>query len=149
MDQEQWKDYLRLLRQLTQVVSQLAGTEQKKAKAASRGDVAGVDECMKQEQVLSLSLRGIEQKRDAMLRRLGLGGLPLRELPEHSPGELAAETRQVADELRRQYDLFRSASDTARRTLEINLRAIELYCAEENIELPKEMEKRRQTDFRA
>ena len=38
---------LKLLRQLTGTVGQLAAVEKQKADAASRGDVAGVDECMK------------------------------------------------------------------------------------------------------
>lgn len=149
MAQAQWTDYLKLLRQLTGTVGQLAAVEKQKADAASRGDVAGVDECMKKEQVLSLSLRGIDQKRDAMLGQLGLTGVPLRELAERSPEGMEVETRRVADDLRRQYDLFQSASSAARRTLEVNLRAIELYCAEQQAELPKELEERRQTDFRA
>ena len=73
----------------------------------------------------------------------------LRELAAHSPEGLAVETRKAADELRGQYEMFRAASDAARNTLEVNLRAIELYCAERDKEPPKEMETRRQTDFRA
>ena len=149
MAQATWTDYLKLLGQLTKTVGQLADIEQRKAAAASRGDVDGVDECMRQEQVMSLSLRGVEQKREAMLDALGLRGVPLRDLVEHSPDGLEVETRKAAEELRRQYDLFLSASSVARNTLEVNLRAMELYCAEQEIELPKEMEARRQTDFRA
>ena len=44
MAQTQWTDYLKLLRQLTGIVEQLAEVERQKAGAASRGDVAGVDE---------------------------------------------------------------------------------------------------------
>ena len=102
MAQTQWTDYLKLLRQLTETVEQLAEVERQKAGAASRGDVAGVDECMKREQVLSLSLRGIDQKRDKMIEQLGLRGVPLRDLVEHSPEGLEVETRRVADTLRQQ-----------------------------------------------
>ena len=149
MAQTQWTDYLKLLRQLTGIVEQLAEVERQKAGAASRGDVAGVDECMKREQVLSLSLRGIDQKRDKMIEQLGLRGVPLRDLVEHSPEGLEVETRRVADTLRQQYEVFQAASSAARNPLEVNLRAIELYCAEREAEPPKEMETRRQTDFRA
>ena len=40
MAQTQWTDYLKLLRQLTGIVEQLAEVERQKAGAASRGDVA-------------------------------------------------------------------------------------------------------------
>lgn len=149
MEQSVWMDYLKLLGRLSGTVAQLTEIERKKNEAAARGDVDGVDECMKQEQVMSLSLRGIEQKRTALVDRLGLRGVPLRELVEHSPEGMAVETRKAADELRGQYEMFKAASDAARHTLEVNLRAIELYCAEKDEEPPKEMETRRQTDFRA
>ena len=151
MAQTQWTDYLKLLRQLTETVEQLAEVERQKAGAASRGDVAGVDECMKREQVLSLSLRGIDQKRDKMIEQLGLRGVPLRDLVEHSPEGLEVETRRVADTLRQQYEVFQAASSAARNTLEVNLRAIEraqTVQAGDSAQAEEER-KQHQTDFRA
>lgn len=144
-----WQDYLKLMEGLGRTLEQLTQVELDKNAAASRGDVLGVEECMKREQVLSLSLRGIDQKRDKMIEQLGLRGVPLRDLVEHSPEGLEVETRRVADTLRQQYEVFQAASSAARNTLEVNLRAIELYCAEREADPPKEMETRRQTDFRA
>ena len=151
MAQTQWTDYLKLLRQLTETVEQLAEVERQKAGAASRGDVAGVDECMKREQVLSLSLRGCDQKRDAMLADLGLTGLPLSKLEDHSPEELRLETKNVVEKLRRQYELFQTASKVARHTLECNLRAIERVQAVQAGDSAQAEEQRKihQTDFRA
>ena len=104
---------------------------------------------MKREQAMSLSLRGYDQKREAMLAALGLTGVPLSRLEEHSPEEHYLAVKAAAEELRRQYEIFQAASQAARTTLEVNLRAIELYCAEREADPPKEMETRRQTDFRA
>ena len=50
---------------------------------------------------MSMSLRGYDQKRDAMLAALGLKGVTLRELANHSPEELRLEVKGVAEELRR------------------------------------------------
>jgi len=144
-----WQDYLKFLNSLAHTLEQLTQVEQEKNTAAAQGDLLGVEECMKREQVLSLSLRGIDQKRDKMIEQLGLRGVPLRDLVEHSPEGLEVETRRVADTLRQQYEVFQAASSAARNTLEVNLRAIELYCAEREADPPKEMETRRQTDFRA
>ena len=149
MAQTTWQDYLKLMRDLTAALETLTQVERDKNDAASQGDLPRVEECMKREQVLSLSLRGIDQKRDKMIEQLGLRGVPLRDLVEHSPEGLEVETRRVADTLRQQYEVFQAASSAARNTLEVNLRAIELYCAEREAEPPKEMETRRQTDFRA
>ena len=120
-----WQDYLKLLRSLTKTLETLAQVEWDKNAAASAGNLAEVENCMKREQVLSLSLRGYDQKRDAMLSALNLKGVSLRNLVEHSPKEYRLETKDVAEKLRQQYELFQTASQAARNTLEVNLRAIE------------------------
>ena len=146
-----WQDYLKLLRNLSKPLGQLPLVEGDINAAAAAGDLAGVEECMKREQVLSLSLRGYDQKRDAMLAALGLKGVTLRELANHSPEELRLEVKGVAEELRRQYEIFQSASKAARNTLELNLRAIERVQAVRagDAAQAEEQRKNHQTDFRA
>lgn len=146
-----WKDYLKLMEGLSQTLEQLTKVEQDKNEAAARGDLPGVEECMKREQVISLSLRGCDQKRDAMLAQLGLQGVTLSQLEDHSPPELQLETKRTVEQLRRQYTLFQSASQVARDTLEINLRAIERLQAVQAGDAAEAEEQRRnhQTDFRA
>ena len=141
-----WQDYLKMLRSLTKTLEQLTGVEQKKTEAVSRGDLLTVDECMKQEQVLSLSLRGFDQKRDAALRDLGLEGVNLRHLADHAPKEELLETRKVVETLQRQYEIFQAASTVARNTLECNLHMIEKAQQEETA---VQSEAPRQADFRA
>ena len=106
---------------------------------------------MKREQVMSLTLRGYDQKRDAMLAALDLRGTTLSQLESHSPEELRLETKGVVEELRRQYELFQAASQMTRDTLEVNLRAIERM---QNVRAgdkaqADEDRKTHQTDFRA
>ena len=146
-----WQDYLNLMRSLTHTLEGLTQVEREKNDAASRGDLAGVEACMKREQVISLTLRGYDQKRDAMLAELGLRGVTLSQLEDHSPPELRLETRRTVEELRRQYTLFQSASQVARDTLEINLRAIERLQAAQAGDAAEAAEQRKnhQTDFRA
>ena len=146
-----WQDYLKLMGNLTRTLEELTQVERDKNDAASRGDLAAVEECMKREQVISLSLRGYDQKRDKMLAELGLQGVTLSQLEEHSPDELQLETKQVVEELRRQYKLFQAASQVARDTLEINLRAIERIQAMQAGDAAEAAEQRKshQTDFRA
>ena len=146
-----WQDYLKLLDSLGHTLEQLTQVEKDKNAAASQGDVAGVQACMKQEQVLSLSLRGYDQKRDKMLAELGLQGVNLNQLEDHSPPELILETRRTVEELRRQYDLFQAASQVTRNTLEVNLREIERFQAIRAGDKGVAEEQRRdhQKDFRA
>ena len=147
----QWQEYLKLLSGLSRTLEQLTKVEQDKKTAASQGDLAGVEDCMKQEQVLSLSLRGYDQRRDKMLASLGLQGVPLNELEDHSAPVVMLETRRTVEVLRRQYTLFQAASQAARNTLEINLREIERIMAVQagDAGVAEEKRKGHQTDFRA
>ena len=120
-----WKDYLALLTNLSQTLEKLTAIERRKTDAVSQGNLPVVEDCMKQEQVFSLSLRSLEQKRIKLLSQLGLENVNLRHLQEHAPEEYDLETKQVVEELRRQYTLFQAASEVARNTLECNLRQIE------------------------
>lgn len=125
VQREDWQAYLKLINQLSDAMEQLSGVEEEKTAAVSRGDLGAVDACMKREQTLSLSLRGIDQKREAMLARMGLQGTALRDLEDSAPSELLMETKRAAETLRGRYKVFRAASQVARDTLECNLRAIE------------------------
>ena len=59
-----WQDYLKLMTSLAKTLGDLTRVEQEKNAAVCAGDLAGVEACMKREQVLSLTLRGYDQKRD-------------------------------------------------------------------------------------
>lgn len=146
-----WQDYLKLLDSLSRTLKQLTQVEQDKNAAASRGDLAGVEACMKKEQVLSLSLRGCDRKRDKMLSELGLKDVTLSRLEDHSPPELLLETRRTVEELRRQYTLFQAASQVVRNTLEVNLREIERILAVRagDAGVAEDQRRNHQTDFRA
>ena len=146
-----WRDYLKLMESLTQTLEKLTAIEREKNAAASRGDLPGVEDCMKREQAMSLTLRGYDQKRDALLAGMGLTGMKLSQMEQSSPEELRLETKAVAERLRQQYELFRVASDVARDTLEVNLRAIEHMQAVQagDTAEAEEVRKHHQTDFRA
>lgn len=146
-----WQDYLKLLKDLTRTLEQLTAVERDKNEAASAGDVKGVEACMKREQALSMSLRGYDQRRDVMLADLGLAGVRLNGLSARAPEQLRLETKAVAEELRRQYALFQTASEVTRNTLELNLRAIERLQVQQAGDAAQAEEERKsfQTDFRA
>lgn len=146
-----WQDYLGFMKKLSRTLEELAQVERDKNDAASQGDLYRVEECMKREQVMSLTLRGYDQKRDKMLSELGLRGVTLSQLEAHSPDEFQLETKAAVEELRRQYKLFQAASQVARDTLEINLRGIEQAQTRQAGDAAEAAETRKnhQTDFRA
>lgn len=75
-----WNEYLLLLGKVTKALEQLTEVEKTKTNAVTAGDLAAVEQCMKQEQVASLNLRGLDQKREKLLDQLGMKGVPLRNI---------------------------------------------------------------------
>lgn len=126
-----YQEYFRLLEQLGGKLEELAGIQREKTAAVRRDDLAAVNECMKQEQVISLSLRSMDQKRDRLLEQLGLQGVPLSGLASRCPLEYRPRARELAQWLRARYDVYHSAADVARTTLEMNLHQIEKIIADE------------------
>ena len=126
-----FEQYFAFLRELGQVLKQLTALTKEKTEAVHRDDLAAVNDCMKREQVISLSLRSMDVKREKMLAELGMAGVPLSGLAEHCPAELRLEARQVEEELRNQLAIYRSAADVSRATLEISLHQIEKMMNEE------------------
>lgn len=138
MDMTVWRDYLKLLDQLGGTLDQLTELQRTKTAAVAGGNLDRVEECMKKEQVFSLTLRGMDQKREKMLAQLGLTGVPLRDLEAKGPRESHLETKAAVEKLRHKYEVFRSASEVARSTLECNLRAIENLQKAQNAPPPED-----------
>ncbi|MCI8423651.1 MAG: flagellar protein FlgN [Lawsonibacter sp.] len=122
---ESYLTYLDLLTELTGKLDQLTTLAQQKIEAVRRDDLSALDAVLKQEQVLSLSLRGLEQRRGTLTAQLNLGGVRLSGLPDRYPPELYPQAKQTAELLRRSYDLYHAAAQAARVTLETNLHELE------------------------
>ena len=128
---EAYREYFAFMEQLGRTLEQLTELAKEKTVAVRRDDLLAVDECMKREQALGLSLRAMDKKRDKLLAAIGLENVTLSGLAQHCPEELQQEAKNAAEKLRDRYDLYRSASDVARTTLECNLHQIERMMADE------------------
>jgi vacuolar-type H+-ATPase subunit I/STV1 len=116
---------------LGELLEQLTELEKEKAAAVRRDDLLAVDECMKKEQVLSLTLRTMDKKRDTLLAGMNLRNVRLSDFEQKCPEELRKEAHDACEKLRTRYMLYRSAADVARTTLECNLHQIERMLADE------------------
>ena len=119
------------MQELGEVFEKLTALTKEKTEAVHRADLGAVNDCMKREQALSLSLRSMDLKREKMLSELGLTGVPLSGLAAHCPAELRQEARQVEEQLRSRLAVYRSAADVSRTTLEISLHEIDKMIADE------------------
>ena len=119
MDMSDHQAYLKLLRELGGCLDRLGELSEQKAQTVRADDLLAMDEVLKQEQVLSLSLRGLEQA------KLELTDVPLIELPGRYPAELEDEAKRTVEDLRNTYKVFRARADMARGLLELNLHQID------------------------
>ncbi|MEA4992739.1 MAG: flagellar export chaperone FlgN [Oscillibacter sp.] len=158
MDRNDFREYLGFLKALGDTLEEITRVEQEKTEFVRTDDLDGLNECMKREQALSLTMRAHDQKREAVLRTLGLEGVPLRSLMDYAPAQDYEETKRTVEQLCRQYALFRGAFEVARDTLECNLHQIEKMIQAEDPdamasggyqETSAELPPRMRTDFRA
>ena len=126
-----YREYFRYMEQLGGTLDQLSELAREKTAAVRRDDLLAVNECMKREQALSLSLRALDRKRETLLAGMGLRDLKFSEFARHCPEELRQEAKAAAEKLGKQYALYRSAADVARTTLECNLHQIEKLLVDE------------------
>lgn len=121
----EFEQYLQLLQEIKEVISQLIEVEQRKIDAVHKDDLLAVDECIRQEQAISLTMRSLESRRGQQLQQLGLAEVKLSGLAAAFPEELKAKAAEVAEQLQGRYQDYTSISTAARNALERGLREIE------------------------
>ena len=130
--------YLDFLSELGALFTQLTDLEREKMTAVQAGDLDQLNSCIRREQALSLSLRGMDRKRETMLEELGMTGVNLRQLPDRCPPQLQARAQAVTEDLRRRYEVLNSSRESARTMLECNLHKLERQL--EELGAPQDLE---------
>ena len=122
---EEYQEYFRFMEKLGGVLDEMTELARRKNAAVRRDDLTTVNECMNREQALGLTLRSMDRQREKLLAGLGLTGVRLSALADHCPPQVRLQARDAAERLKNRYDIYRSAADSARTTLEMNLHQIE------------------------
>jgi hypothetical protein len=117
--------YLTILKQLTCVLEQLSKLGREKLTAVRQDDLDGLNQILNQEQALSMSIRGLEHKRQTSSGELRLAEVPLKNLVERYPEDMRYEAKETVDQLREQYQVYRGVSDSVRNALECGLHEID------------------------
>lgn len=155
----EFTDYLTYLKDLLREMETLTKIQAQKQSAVRAYDLAALNECMKQEQAISLAMRGLEQRRTKLIAALSLEGLSMAQLPKAAPEALRSETRELTEAVLMKHAELRSAQDASRTLMEKELRRIDstllskgipheeaqAYSDPSGITMPKGM----RTDFRA
>lgn len=114
-----------VLRQLTDVVNDLAQIEGQKAQAAAYSQHHLINGFLNPEQAQILKLRGLEQKRMKFAEELGWKGLTFRQILEQADNEQKELLSPLFAELDREVKRLTSAKDSADRAIKLRLRELE------------------------
>ena len=120
-----WQELFDFLDKLCDTLEELTEIQKRKTAAVRMDDLMTVNECMKREQAIGLSLRTMDRKRAKLLSALGLEGLPVSAMADRCPAEKRMEAMEIAEDVRNCYAVYRSAAEVSRTTLEGNLHQIE------------------------
>ena len=110
--------FTKVIEEFITLFDHLIEIEQEKLDAAVKNRVTFVEDCMHKEQAAVLQLRGLEQKREAEQKHLGMEGYTFRQILEEAPEEVSAS-------------LSPSVSESAKDIIEVNLHMIQSALASE------------------
>jgi hypothetical protein len=131
---EEYTAYLTILRQLASTLEKLSVLGREKLAAVRNDDLAALNETLKQEQVLSLTVRSLEQKMRTEQDQLHLSDTRLADLVGRYPADMKTEAKQVAEQLQQQYQVYKGVSEAARAALECGLHEIEKVLGDAGVE---------------
>ena len=117
--------FTKVIEEFITLFDHLIEIEQEKLDAAVKNRVTFVEDCMHKEQAAVLQLRGLEQKREAEQKHLGMEGYTFRQILEEAPEEVSASLSPLFDQLSERVTSFRSVSESAKDIIEVNLHMIQ------------------------
>lgn len=118
------QEFKKIIEELIQLFQELSVVEQDKFNATAKNRITFVEDCMNQEQVLILKLRGLEKRRENEMQKLGFFGKSFREILELVTVEQKAELEPLFHELSDKIKAFKQINDEASKLIEVNLHKI-------------------------
>lgn len=119
------EQFEQIINQLIALFDEQLPLEQEKLRAVQEDNVAAVEDCMKREQAVVLKLRGLDKKREDILKANGWEGRTFREIIELVPPEKQPDYRLLLERLENAISLFQNANECALDTMRIHQREIE------------------------
>lgn len=110
-----------LIKEMIKLFQEAIPLEKEKLDAAASKRVTFVEECMKREQVLLLKVRGLEQKRQKIVKELGYEGKTFREIIDLETQENQKVLRPLYDELAEAIREFSSVNEEAMKIIRLNV----------------------------
>ena len=107
---DHYTEFISLIHDFIDLFRSLTTVEQQKLDAAVANDLSILEDCMKKEQAFVLRLRGLEQQRDTLQRKLKMKDLKFREI-----------LSRVSEKVR----IFQSINASAQDAISVNLHKIQ------------------------
>lgn len=120
---ESFDSFCKLIEEYIDLFDHLTLVEEKKIEAINKNQITFVENCMNQEQAAVLKLRGLDLRREQLLKELGMEGLSFRQVIEHMP-DSSAVLLPLYNRLSERIKTFRALSDSAKDLIEVNLHVI-------------------------
>ena len=98
---------MKVFSQTIQFIDEITEVENIKFQAALKNNIAKVDDCMKQEQVLLLKLRGLDKKRDAAQKALGYENLTFKQIIEKAPESDKEKLNEIFNYIEKKLKLYK------------------------------------------
>ena len=122
---DHYTEFISLIHDFIDLFRSLTTVEQQKLDAAVANDLSILEDCMKKEQAFVLRLRGLEQQRDTLQRKLKMKDLKFREILSRVPDEVKEELTPLFQELSEKVRIFQSINASAQDAISVNLHNIQ------------------------
>ena len=116
---------MKVIKDMTSLFEEYLPLEEKKLQAAQEKDVRALEDCMTQEQALTLKVRGLEQQREKVQAQYGWDGMTFRQIIDKQTDGKQREYLDAFDALSRALRAFKSANESALTVVNLNLRGIQ------------------------
>ena len=114
-----------LINELTGMFEELNGVEDKKKEAILKDRPTEVEDCMKQEQVLTLRFKSCEKKVEEMLKQAGEEDKTLKDLLDQLSPEEREELLPLYERLQSSVLSYRELNNTVADLLKVRLHSVE------------------------
>lgn len=116
---------MKVFSETIQFIDDITEVENTKFQAALKNNIAKVDDCMKQEQVLLLKLRGLDKKREAAQKALGYENLTFKQIIEKAPESDKKKLTEIFNSIEQKLKLYKKSFSNAQNAIELNLHRID------------------------
>lgn len=117
-------DFHNIVIHLIELLEALIAIEKEKLEAVTSKNLDTLNNCIKNEQVLVLKLKGFDKKREQILSTLGYHGLSYKEIIARLPAEQKEESIKLFTTLQQATDEFHAINDSVKIALDVNLHVI-------------------------